>query len=118
MKKSTQVQLEGMHCVNEDQARSYDDKLRKKSRVISEQTASHETNMVWVFERGWRGGCSAGVVGAAIFVKKGDDYRSVSFSILLPPSPPFVLLTSLRSARANTHALNLFFSQIHFVTYQ
>jgi hypothetical protein len=38
--------------------------------------------------------------------QKGDDYRSVSFSILLPPSPPSVLLTSLRSARANTHALH------------
>ena len=46
--------------------------------------------------------------------QKGDDYRSVSLSIFLPPSPPSVLLTSLRSARANTHALIFFFSQISF----
>jgi hypothetical protein len=44
--------------------------------------------------------------------QKGDDYRSVSFSILLLPSPPSVLLTSLRSAQANTHALIFFQSDL------
>eukprot|EP01047_Picozoa_sp_COSAG01_P049871 COSAG01_NODE_4986_length_4569_cov_6.806711_3_plen_68_part_00 len=42
--KSTEGQLEGAYRVNEDQAHSYDVKLRKKSRIISEQAASHETN--------------------------------------------------------------------------
>jgi hypothetical protein len=39
-------------------------------------------------------------------------YRSVSFSLFLPPSPWFVLLTSLRSAQANTHAFIFCLSQI------
>ena len=42
--KSTEGQLEGAYRANEDQAHSYDVKLRKKSRIISEQAASHETN--------------------------------------------------------------------------
>eukprot|EP01047_Picozoa_sp_COSAG01_P060914 COSAG01_NODE_7532_length_3163_cov_51.836815_1_plen_214_part_00 len=38
--------------------------------------------------------------------------RVVSSSLFLPPSPLFVLLTSLRSARANTHAFIFCLSQI------
>jgi hypothetical protein len=44
--------------------------------------------------------------------QKGNDYRSVSLSLFLPPSPLFVLLTSLRSAQANTHAFIFCLSQI------
>jgi hypothetical protein len=44
-----------------------------------------------------------------------ENYIAPVLSIFLPPSsPPSVLLTSLRSARANTHALILCFSQISF----
>eukprot|EP01047_Picozoa_sp_COSAG01_P024931 COSAG01_NODE_1556_length_9940_cov_13.610337_13_plen_70_part_00 len=45
-------------------------------------------------------------------MSKDDDACSVTFLIFLPPSPSSVLHTSLRSARANTHVLILFFSQI------
>eukprot|EP01047_Picozoa_sp_COSAG01_P095430 COSAG01_NODE_26134_length_722_cov_8.479936_1_plen_147_part_10 len=44
--------------------------------------------------------------------QKDDDSCSVSFLIFLPPSPLSVLLTSLRSAQANTHTLILCLSQI------
>jgi hypothetical protein len=45
-------------------------------------------------------------------VSKINAYCSVSSSLFLPPSPLFVLLTSLRSARANTHAFIFCLSQI------
>jgi hypothetical protein len=44
--------------------------------------------------------------------QKINVYRSVSSSLFLPPSPLFVLLTSLRSARENTHAFIFCLSQI------
>jgi hypothetical protein len=47
-------------------------------------------------------------------VEKDNDYCLVSFPIFLLPSLPSVLLTSLRSAQANTHALIFFFNQIPF----
>jgi hypothetical protein len=45
-------------------------------------------------------------------VSKINAYCSVSSSLFLPLSPLFVLLTSLRSARANTHAFIFCLSQI------
>jgi hypothetical protein len=60
----------------------------------------------------WIQSCKGIVRGRESRCQKSNDYRSVSLSLFLPPSPLFVLLTSLRSAQANTHAFIFCLSQI------